>query len=915
MSNINLEKSLLLIDGHSHLYRSYYALPSLTNEKGELCNAIFGVINKIRQLYLKYNPSQIIIVFDSTSKNFRKNLFPEYKKNRSSMPNNLRLQIDPLLNIIKYSGIPIIVEPYVEADDVIGSLTYQALKNNNFSTIMISTNDKDMEQLVRSNVFIINSTTGKIIGPKEIKEKYHLTPNLITLFLALKGDKIDNIPGIPGIGDKTAIKLIKSFGSLEKIYDSLDKIKKSSLRNCKKIAYNLKKYKKLAFLSLKLVTIKLDLNLNLNSKMLRLSRPNFKNLKKIFNYYQFSKWNDYLNKNNWFLSNSLKCKEDKNKLISQYKNKIIVDKVIFLNWINKIKDKNIFAFFIETDTTIIQHANILSITLSINEKETIHLPFNKKETKTKNSINYVNILFFLKPLLEDKLKIKIVQDLKFNIKLLNKYNIKLLGTSFDIVLEKYILKSYLYKHNINILIHDFQNHKTNNKENKTKNLNKETSEKKYISSIKKSINIFKLHFKMFKILNKEKQTKYILENIDIPLTKVILNIEQNGVLIDKNKLKIYSKKIFQKLIHLEKEAHKIAGEFFNLSSNKQSQKILFEKLGLDTFKKTKNGNYSTNEKVLLFLSKKSSLPLIILNYRSLNKLQSTYINKLLKMQNINTGRIYTSYDQTSTSTGRLSSANPNLQNIPIRTKEGRNIRKAFIAPEGYSIVSADYSQIELRILAHLSKDQILLNAFKNDQDIHCLTAIDLFNVNDINQITKEQRQIAKTINFSLIYGMSAFGLSEKLQIPIKQSREHIKKYFNHYKGVLQYIIKIRKLALKNGFVETLIGRKLYVPNIFSNNILIRKSAERMSINAPMQGSASDIIKKAMINIYKYIKKNNISNDVKMIIQVHDELVFEVKTEKLKEISKNIKKIMESSITLDIPLKVDLGVGKNWKQAH
>lgn len=913
MSKINQKKSLLLIDGHSHLYRSYHALPLLTNNKGELCNAIFGVISKIRQLYLRYNPSQIIIVFDSNSKNFRQTLFSEYKKNRSSMPEELKNQIDPLLNIIKYSGIPIIVKPNVEADDVIGSLTYQAI-NNNYSIIRISTNDKDMNQLVRSNVVIINSTTGKIIGPKEIKKKYNIPPKLITLFLALKGDKSDNIPGIPGIGEKTAIKLIKLFGSLETIYDNLEKIKISSLRNANKIAYNLKKNKDLAFLSLKLVTLKLDLNLNLNSKILQLSKPNFTHLEKIFNYYQFNKWKDNLKEKKWFFSENQKHEEHKKNIVSQYENKKIYYKSNFLDWIDKIKNTNIFSFFIETDTTIIQHAKILSITLSINKSETIYLSFNDIKVATKNTINCNEILLYLKPFFENKLKIKIVHNLKFNIALLKKYDIKLLGKTFDILLEKYILKNHLYQNNINISINNSKIYIIHNKKNKI-NLNKEILEDKNILTTKKQLNILQLHFEMFKILNKDKSTQYILENIDIPLTKVILNIENNGVLIDKNRLNKHSNKISLKLIDLEKKAHKIAGEIFNLLSNKQSQTILFKKLKLHTFKKTKYGNYSTNEKVLLSLSTKNPLPLIILQYRSLNKLKSTYIDKLVKMQNINTGRIHTSYEQTSTSTGRLSSTNPNLQNIPVRTKEGRNIRKAFIAPNGYSIVSADYSQIELRILAHLSKDKILLNAFKNDLDVHCLTAMDLFNINSSEKITQKQRQIAKTINFSLIYGMSAFGLSEKLKIPLKQSQDHIKKYFNHYTGVLKYIKKTRKIALKNGFVETLIGRKLHVPNIFSKNMLIRKAAERTSINAPMQGSAADIIKQSMINIYQYIIENNISNYVKIIIQVHDELVFEIKTEKIEKISKDIKKLMESSIVLDIPLKVDLKTGKNWEQAH
>ncbi|QTM69167.1 DNA polymerase I, partial [Buchnera aphidicola (Hormaphis cornu)] len=681
----------------------------------------------------------------------------------------------------------------------------------------------------------------------------------------------------------------------------------------KSITKNLQKNKKLAFLSLQLVSIQLHLNFNLNSKKLQLSEPNSQILIKKFNFYQFNKWNQQLNQNNWFLSKIQNKTINTPKINKFYEKKVILDKTIFFQWIQKMKTTNIFSFFIETDNIDAYKANILSIAVSIDEENSILLPWKHPKETNQNLINFKEIILYLKPFFENKIQTKIVKNLKLNIILLKKYNIKLLGKVFDVILEKYVLYSYIYQHNIDLSIND-PGTLPLCKQKKFSHPKQKTLKNNNSLLIKKSKDLLQLHFKLFKILTKEKKTKHILETIDIPLTKVILNIEENGVLIHKPILQKYSQSIHLKLLKLKKKAYQIAGEPFNLSSNKQSQLILFKKMGLNTFKKTKKGNYSTNESVLLSLSNQHPLPLVILKYRSLAKLKSTYVDKLLKIQNIETGRVYTCYNQISTSTGRLSSIKPNLQNIPIRTKEGRYIRTAFIAPKGYKIVSADYSQIELRIIAHLSKDQVLLHSFKNDNDIHCLTAIDLFNTS-LQSITKEQRQIAKTINFSLIYGMSAFGLSEKLNISIKKSQKYIHKYFSLYTGVSEYIYNIRKIAYKNGYIKTLLGRKLHIPNISSNNIYLRKSAERMSVNAPLQGSAADIIKIAMIKIYNYIKQNNINNLLKIIMQVHDELIFEIKTENVKELSIIIKNLMETSVILDLPLKVKIRSGNNWEQAH
>ncbi|BBI01328.1 DNA polymerase I [Buchnera aphidicola (Nipponaphis monzeni)] len=901
------KKSLLLIDGHSHLYRSFYALPSLTNNKGDLCNAIYGVINQIKYLYIKYNPNQIIVTFDDFSENFRKKLFKDYKKNRPEMPLNLKSQMKPLIKIIKYSGIPLIIYPKVEADDVIGSLTFQAIKRK-YNIIRISTNDKDMSQLVSSNVVIIHSHSGKILGPNDIEKKYGVSPKFITSLLALTGDASDNVPGVPGIGKKTATLLIHQFGSLKNIYDKLQEIKNSNIRGSKQIAINLKKNKTLAFLSLKLVTINLNIDIDISKKKLQMSKPNCKKLLTLFNNYQFYKWKEKLQLNQWFLCDENLLK-NYNQPYSKNNNnyKIIVNEPTLMKWILKIRNFNIFAFLIEIDNIFINNSNILSITIALNPQEIIYVPINLHNEQSTNTI-YLNIVLkHLKPLFEDPLKIKILQNLKLNTLMLKKFDIKILGEIHDILLTSYILynKTYIKEYDTNI--YPQLNIQSNNKEKNS------IVVKKSDFFLKKMHKIYLLHLNMYNQLKQNKIITNILKNIDIPLTYIILYIESNGVLINNKILESYSKIIEYKLNTLQRKAYEIVGETFNLSSSKQSQTILFKKMKLLSTAKTKKGQLSTNEKVLIDLSKKHPLPLLILKYRSLHKIKSTYIDKLLQMQNSKTNRIHTSYQQTSTLTGRLSSINPNLQNIPIRTQEGKYIRKAFIAPKGYSILSADYSQIELRIMAHLSKDKKLIEAFSKNQDIHCLTASEIFNI-DYKKITKDQRQIAKTINFSLIYGMSAFGLSKKLNISLKESAKYIENYFLHYTGVHQYILYTYKFAVENGFVYTLVGRKIYIPNIYSKNITIRKAAERASINAPMQGSAADIIKQAMINIYTYIKKNNIDHIIKMIIQVHDELIFEIESQSIKSLRNKIKHIMENSTILNVPLKVNFGIGDNWYQA-
>ncbi|CUR53822.1 DNA polymerase I [Serratia symbiotica] len=928
-------KSLILIDGSSYLYRAYHAFPNLVNSIGESTGAIYGVLNMIRSLLMKYQFNYIGIVFDDKGKTFRNKLFTEYKTNRLPMPNNLNVQIIPLFNILKALGLPVLVVPEVEADDVIGTLAFQAELYG--YKVLISTIDKDMIQLVTSNITLINTMNKIIMGPEEVQNKYGFVPKLMIDFLALVGDISDNIPGVPGIGIKTAKILLQNFGGLDILYKMLDKISIFNFRNSKTIVSKLKEHKDKAYLSYKLAKIKTNVKLCYSFTDLNLSILNIDKLEKLFKKYEFKSWLLHL-KNIYWLKNKKKnkCKITDiikiNNLITEKLNFItedilqknnyitILSKNILHQWIIKLKKAKIFSFMIDTDNIDILRAKIISLSFSILPNHTAFIPLENIFLNSLQCLDYIYVLKKIKPLLEDKNILKVGQNIKFYIGILKNYNINLNGMIYDIILESYILGNMNGRCDIINLANYYLHYKLLSFEEifsvkKDKLFFHNISLLKYTFYLSKYVDItLKLHLVMWPKIKKNLILLKIFNKIDIPLIKVLSNIERNGVCIDSIMLLTYSTELTNKLKDLENQAHKLAGEFFNLSSTKQIQNILYEKKKLPILKKTPTGIPSTNEEVLYKLSKNYLLPKIILRYRSLLKLKTTYANKLPLMINSISGRIHTSYHQTVTITGRLSSSNPNLQNIPIRNDEGRRIRKAFIAPKDYFIMSADYSQIELRIIAHLSQDKTLIQSFFNNQDIHCITASEIFCI-PLHDVDLKQRYIAKVINFGLIYGMSAFGLSCQLNISCSEAQRYIDCYFEHYPGILKYIKKIRKEALNKGYVTTLDGRRLYLPDIDSNNYIKRKAAERSAINAPMQGTASDIIKRAMININSWIQKQSYSSLIHMIMQVHDELVFEVHKSIIKVSNTHIRELMENSTKFTVPLKVNIGIGMNWNETH
>lgn len=923
----NEKKLLILVDGSSYLYRAYYAFSFIKKQSSSNKSwAIHGMLIMLRKLLKKYNPTHVAIVFDSKEKTFRKKLFDQYKSQRPLMPKELQKQISPLYNIIKLLGFKTLSIPGVEADDIIGTLAIQA--NTKKISVLISTTDKDMAQLVSNEILMIDPIKNNILGPEEILEKYGIPPKLIIDFLALNGDRSDNIPGVPGIGKKTSISLLTKIGNLKKIYQNPQKIEQINIRGAKTIKEKILKNKKNAFLYYKLAKIETNIKLKINFNELIIKSPKVKKLNSTFQIYDLKNWiiNSY--NHDWTKKNkkSLDIVDTIKKNINNARNKQnIITKKKDLIKLNKkfLLEKNL-TFNIQLKNS--NNNNIKEIIgfsfATENKRELIYIPIEKRQKTEENpkitsKLSLHEILNEIKPILTNQKIKKIGKNLKLHYSIMDNFGIEIKNMAFDITLESYILNSALY-------LQRTKNKKIKNqKKIGTKNfnvqpkkefeLNKISPNRDYINSENDNAkSIFLLHQNLWIQLKKKPKLKYIFQKIEMPLIKILAKMEKIGVLIDVNKLKEQSQIINNRLIKIKNEAYLIAGEKFNIESSKQLREILFKKLQLKTVHNTPNGIPSTNNIVLKKLMLTNELPEIILKYRSLSKLKSNYIDKFISMVNLNTNRIHTSYYQTTTSTGRLSSRNPNLQNIPINTKDGRAIRKTFIAQREYRIFSADYSQIELRIMAHFSKDKKLIHAFIKEQDIHKKTASEIFNV-PFNKVTKEHRQIAKKINFGLIYGISPFGLSQQLNITQKKAKNYINSYFKKYSDILKFIKNIYKLALKQGYIETIEGRRLYLPHINSKNIKLKQSAEREAINAIIQGSAADIIKKSMIKIDKWIKKTK--SNVHMLIQVHDELVFEIKKTEIQKSQKIIQKLMEKSTKLIVPLKVNTGIGKNWDEAQ
>lgn len=925
------DNPLILVDGSSYLYRAYHAFPPLTNSAGQPTGAMYGVLNMLRSLVMQYEPSHVAVVFDAKGKTFRDELFEAYKSHRPPMPDDLREQIAPLHDMVIAMGMPLLSVSGVEADDVIGTLAKQAAAEGR--AVLISTGDKDMAQLVTPDITLINTMNNTILGPEEVETKYGVPPSLIIDYLALMGDSSDNIPGVPGVGEKTAQALLQGLGSLDDIYADLDKIAGLSFRGAKTLAPKMETYKEMAYLSYTLATIKTDVELDRTWDSLALSEPDLDKLHALFTQYEFKRWISDLENGGWLAKKSTRSAPSKAAVtaaaqtpaapaatpdISSENYETILDEEALNRWADILREAGEFAFDTETDSLDNLSARLVGMSFAAKAGHAAYVPIGHDYLDAPDQLLTEQVLRVMKPILEDENIRKIGQNLKFDRGIMENYGVELRGIAFDTMLESYVLNSVAGRHDMDSLADRHLNYKTTTFEDiagkgkKQLTFNQIPLEEAANYAAEDADITLLLHQALYPQLEAEKSLLHVYQDIEMPLVPVLSRMERTGVLIDANVLAAQSVELTARLDELEKQAFAIAGEEFNLSSPKQLQTILFEKLNLPVVKKTPGGAPSTNEEVLEELADNHELPRVILEHRSLSKLKTTYTDKLPLMVDPKTRRVHTSYHQAVTATGRLSSRDPNLQNIPVRTDEGRRIRQAFIARDGYCIMAADYSQIELRIMAHLSQDKGLLKAFAEGKDIHRATAAEVFGV-PLDDVTADQRRSAKAINFGLIYGMSAFGLARQLGIPRGEAQRYMDLYFERYPGVLDYMARTREHAAEKGYVETLEGRRLWLPEINSRNGMRRKAAEREAINAPMQGTAADIIKKAMIAVDDWLQKENI--DALMIMQVHDELVFEVRKEQQAEMAEKIRGLMEAAMKLDVPLKVEAGVGANWDEAH
>ena len=919
---------IILIDGSSYLYRAFFACPPLTNAKGEPTGAIFGVINMIRSLINQYNPTHIAVVFDAKGGSFRNEIYSEYKATREAMPENLRPQIEPIHTILKAMGLPLLCIEGVEADDVIGTLARQAEREN--LDVLISTGDKDMAQLVSDKITLINTMNNAVLDPKGVMDKFGVPPEKIIDYLALRGDSSDNIPGVPGVGEKTAQSLLTEFTSVKDIYARLDDIEKLSIRGAKSLKQKLIDNQNEAELSYLLATIKTDVKLDFTNEQLLITDIDVNKLVELFAYYGFHRWQKELiagtflkQQKNGIVGESLSLLADHQQHSATAQKKETDYQCILTHeqlddWVIKLTNSKQFAFDTETDNVDHVHAKLVGISLSVEPYQAAYIPLAHQYLGVPEQLPLTEVLAKLKPVLENPEIKKIAQNAKFDYSILANYGIKVSGIAFDTMLESYVLNS-TERHDMDSMANRYLNHKTITYDELTKVDKKKVTidaievEKTTQYAAEDADITLQLHEKLWPELEKDQKLTKLFTDIEMPLAIVLAEMERTGVLVDAKQLNDYSIELAKQLIEIEAQLQSLAGEKFNPASPKQIQAILFDKHNLPVLKKTPKGDPSTSEEVLSELANEYELPRMILFYRGLAKLKNTYTDKLPLMISPIDQRIHTNYNQIGTITGRLSSNDPNLQNIPVRNEEGRRIRQAFIAPKGCKIISADYSQIELRIMAHLSQDESLLNAFAHDKDIHRVTAGEILGKAE-SEVTNEERRRAKAVNFGLIYGMSAFGLSKQINIPRKEAQFYIDRYFERYPGVQQYMEQTRQLAAEQGYVETLSGRRLYLPKIRSTNGIEKRGAERAAINAPMQGTAADIIKTAMIKMSEWIK-NQSTDNIKMVMQVHDELVFEVKDAFVEQYCTEIKKIMENCYQLSVPLKVDVGIGNNWDEAH
>ena len=908
---MSTKKPVVLVDGSSYLYRAFHALPPLTTSSGQPTGAVRGVVSMLKKLRKGYDPDYMAVVFDAKGKTFRDDLYEQYKANRPPMPDDLRPQVEPLHALVKALGMPLIVEDGVEADDVIGTLAGQLAKDG--YPVVISTGDKDMAQLVDDNVTLVNTMTDTVLDEAGVEKKFGIPPSLIIDFLALMGDKVDNIPGVPGVGEKTALALLTGIGSLEAIYDNLEQVRELSFRGAKKMPEKLAEHRDEAFLSYQLATIKTDCELAESLADLKLGEPDKDALAKWYSELEFKGW----------LAEVLEGEDapvppPEAAAIDREGYVTITEAAVFEQWLDKLKNAEVFAFDTETTSLDYMQAELVGVSFAVAPGEAAYVPVAHDYPGAPDQLSRDEVLRQLKPLLEDAALKKVGQNLKYDMSVLAQYDIELRGIEYDTMLESYVFNSVATRHDMDSLALKYLGHKCISFEEiagkgaKQLTFNQIGLVEAAPYAAEDADVTLQLHQHLWESLSREPTLVDVFRNIEMPLVPVLSRIERNGCFVDADMLRHQSQQLASTMAELQEKAYELAGQEFNLGSPKQLGEILYEKLEIPVIKKTPKGAPSTAEAVLQELALEYPLPQVIMDYRGVSKLKSTYTDKLPEMINARSGRLHTSYHQAVTATGRLSSSDPNLQNIPVRSEEGRRIRQAFRAPEGRRIVAADYSQIELRIMAHLSGDASLVNAFEKGLDIHAATAAEVAG-KAVDDVTAEERRNAKAVNFGLIYGMSAFGLARQLGIARKEAQEYIDIYFERYPGVKRYMEETRASAAEKGYVETLYGRRLYLPEIKSRNGAMRQAAERTAINAPMQGSAADIIKRAMVSVDAWLRDSRL--DALMIMQVHDELVFEVAEGDTDELIREVSRLMEAAGELDVPLVVDPGVGDNWEQAH
>ena len=923
------EKPIILVDGSSYLYRAFHALPPLVTSSGQPTGAVRGVAAMLRKLIKDYDPQYMAVIFDAKGKTFRDEMFEEYKSQRPPMPDDLREQVTPLHDLIRAMGLPLIIEDGVEADDVIG--TYARIFGSQGKPVLISTGDKDMAQLVTEQVTLINTMNDALYDIDGVKKKFGVGPELIIDFLALMGDKVDNIPGVPGVGEKTALGLLQGLGSLETIYDNLDKVADLSFRGAKTLGKKLEDNKEMAFLSYQLATIKLDCDVSDDLNELKLQTPDAEKLAEYYRSLEFKGWLSELLEGQdpaaEDAGKKVELEADSESVLSIDKEgyETVLDETALNAWIDALKNADVFAFDTETTSLNYMQAELVGVSVAVEAGKAAYIPFGHNYPGAPDQLDKQFVLDALKPILEDDNLKKVGQNLKYDMSVLAEdAGITLRGVAFDTMLESYVLDSVATRHDMDSLSLKYLGHKTIGFEEiagkgaKQLTFNQVGLEEAGTYAAEDADITLRLHQSLWPKLENEGRLPEVFRDIELPLVTVLSRIERNGTYVDATLLKHQSQFLAKRMAELQEKAFEIAGQEFNLASPKQLGEVLYEKLEIPVIKKTPKGAPSTAEAVLQELALEYDLPQVIMDYRGVAKLKNTYTDKLPELINQRTGRVHTSYHQAVAATGRLSSSDPNLQNIPVRSEEGRKIRQAFLAPppaEGEGrrkIVACDYSQIELRIMAHLSDDKGLTDAFEKGLDIHRATAAEVWG-KTLEEVSDNDRRNAKAINFGLIYGMSAFGLAKQLGLPRKEAQEYIDLYFERYPGVKKYMADTRALAADNGYVETVYGRRLYLPEIHSKNGQRRQAAERAAINAPMQGTAADIIKKAMIKVHDWLETTDF--DAKMIMQVHDELVFEVAEDQVDDLVKEVKERMESAAELKVPLIVDAGVGENWDEAH